>query len=117
LATNLRSNLDEAFLRRLRAIIEFPFPEVDDRLRIWQRTLRSSAPLAGDIDLPFMARQFRIAGGNIRNIVLFAAFLAAGKGEPIGMAHLIQGTKREYQKLGRLLSESDFGAWFEEVRS
>jgi ATP-dependent 26S proteasome regulatory subunit len=117
LATNLRSNLDEAFLRRMRAIVEFPFPEVEDRLRIWQRTISSAAPLAADVDLPFMARQFRIAGGNIRNIVLLAAFLAASQDKDIGMTHLIQGAKREYQKLGRLIAESDFGRWYEEVRS
>ena len=117
LATNLRSNLDDAFLRRMRAIVEFPFPEVDDRLRIWERTFSPGAPKAPDVDLAFMARQFRIAGGNIRNIVLLAAFLAASKDEPIGMSHLIQGAKREYQKLGRLITESDFGRWYEEVRS
>jgi len=117
LATNLRSNLDEAFLRRMRAIVEFPFPEVEDRLRIWQRTFSPGAPLAPDVDLGFMAKQFRIAGGNIRNIVLLAAFLAASHDEDIGMLHLIQGAKREYQKLGRLIAESDFGRWYEEVRS
>jgi ATP-dependent 26S proteasome regulatory subunit len=117
LATNLRSNLDEAFLRRMRAIVEFPFPEVEDRLRIWQRTISSTAPLAPDVDLAFMARQFRIAGGNIRNIVLLAAFLAASQDKDIGMSHMIQGAKREYQKLGRLIAESDFGRWYEEVRS
>ncbi len=117
LATNLRSNLDDAFLRRMRGIVEFPFPEVEDRLRIWQRTFSSAAPLASDVDLPFMAKQFRIAGGNIRNIVLLAAFLAASHDEDIGMSHLIQGAKREYQKLGRLIAESDFGRWYGEVRS
>jgi hypothetical protein len=119
LATNLRSNLDDAFLRRLRAIVEFPFPEADDRLRIWQRTLTASAPIGEDVDLAFMARQFRIAGGNIRNIVLLAAFLAASDRDSqlITMSHLIQATKREFQKLGRLVTESDFGKWYEQVRS
>jgi hypothetical protein len=116
LASNLRANIDEAFLRRVRAIVEFPFPEEQDRLRIWERTLSASAPIADDVELEFMARQFRIAGGNIKNIVLLAAFLAAEEGEPIGMAHLIRATKREYQKLGRLISESDFAGWFDEVK-
>ena len=117
LATNLRANLDDAFLRRMRAIVEFPFPEMEDRLRIWQRTLSPDAPLDADVDLQFMAQQFRIAGGNIRNIVLLAAFLAASEDAPIGMTHLIHGAKREYQKLGRLIAESDFGRWFEGDRS
>jgi len=116
LATNLRSNLDEAFLRRMKAVVEFPFPEEDDRLRIWQRTLTSSAPVAEDVDLPFLARQFRIAGGNIKNIVLLAAFLAAERRQPIRMVHLIRAAKREFQKLGRLIAESDFGPWYDEAR-
>jgi hypothetical protein len=117
LASNLRSNLDEAFLRRMRAIVEFPFPEEEDRLRIWQRTLQPAVPVAGDVDLAFMARQFRIAGGNIKNIVLLAAFLAAERGEAIAMSHLIRATKREFQKLGRLISETDFADWYGEVRA
>jgi SpoVK/Ycf46/Vps4 family AAA+-type ATPase len=117
LATNLRANLDEAFLRRMRAIVEFPFPEVEDRLSIWQRTLASTAPLDKDVDLRFMAQQFRIAGGNIRNIVLLGAFLAASEEKPIAMAHLIHAAKREYQKLGRLIAESDFGRWLEELEA
>ncbi len=115
LATNLRANLDEAFLRRMRAIVEFPFPEAEDRLRIWQRTLSSTAPLAPDVDLGFMAQQFRIAGGNVRNIALLGAFLAASEGSEIGMPHLLRATKREYQKLGRLIAESDFERWTEEA--
>ena len=117
LATNLRANLDDAFLRRMRAIVEFPFPEVEDRLSIWERTLTAAAPLDDDVDLRFMAHRFRIAGGNIRNIVLLGAFLAASEDKPIGMAHLIHAAKREYQKLGRLIAESDFGRWLQEVDS
>ena len=116
LATNLRSNLDESFLRRMKGIVEFPFPEEEDRLRIWQRTISASAPMADDVDLKFMARQFRIAGGNIKNIVILAAFLAAEEGESIGMAHLIRASRREYQKLGRLITETDFADWYEEVK-
>ena len=117
LASNLRANLDDAFLRRLKAIIEFPFPEEEDRLAIYRRMLAgTSAPLAEDVDLPFMARQFRLAGGSIKNIIIFAAFLAAKSGSPIAMRHLIHATRREYQKLGRLLTESDFAGWYDEVR-
>ncbi len=106
LATNLRANIDDAFLRRMRSVIEFPFPEEDDRRRIWERTL-GRAPLQADVDLAFMASQFRVAGGNIRNIVLLAAFLAASEGSLIGMRHLATAAKREYQKLGRLVSTTE----------
>lgn len=109
LATNLKMNLDEAFMRRLHFVIDFPNPEEGERLLIWKGTIPSELPLAGDIDFAFLARQFRITGGNIRNIVLAAAFMAASDGEPMGMAHLIRGTRREYQKLGKMVTEAEFG--------
>ncbi|MGQ9677142.1 MAG: AAA family ATPase [Chloroflexota bacterium] len=117
LATNLRKNLDEAFVRRLHFAVEFPFPEEADRLRIWSRVFPADAPLDDNLDLPFVARQFKITGGNIRNVALAAAFLAADDGRPIGMAHLIRGIKREYQKMGKLCIEADFGQYFDLVRS
>lgn len=117
LATNLRKNLDEAFVRRLHFAVDFPFPEEADRLRIWSRVFPSDAPLGDDLDLPFMARQFRITGGSIRNVALAAAFLAADEDCPIEMAHLIRGVKREYQKMGKLCIEADFGQYYEVVRA
>ena len=66
--------------------------------------------------LPVVARQFRIAGGNIKNIAVLAAFLAAGEGSELAMRHLIHAARREYQKLGRLVTESDFAHWYEEAR-
>jgi SpoVK/Ycf46/Vps4 family AAA+-type ATPase len=102
LASNLRQNMDEAFLRRLRFVVEFPFPDAAHRLHIWQRHLRTDAPLDGDLDLPLLAERVAVSGGNIRNIVLAAAFLAAGEGQPIGMAHLLRAARREYEKVGKL---------------
>src|SRR5262249_46325378 len=112
LTTNLRSNVDEAFTRRLDHIVDFPMPEEDDRLRLWRAHLPPSAPQAPDIDLRFLARQFRLAGGNIRNIAIGAAFLAAAAGRDVTMADLILATEREYRKLGRLLVEAEFGPYF-----
>lgn len=109
LSTNLKMNLDEAFLRRMHFVIDFPMPEEPYRLRIWQSTIPPQLPLAADIDLPFLARQFKISGGNIRNIVLAGAFLAAQEGGPMGMRHLIRATRREFQKLGRMVTEAEFG--------
>lgn len=108
LTTNLRQNLDEAFTRRIRFIVEFPFPEVDYRLQIWQGIFPKQMPLKADVDLTVMAQQFKLAGGNIRNIALAAAYLAAEDGEGVGMKHLLQATKREFQKMGRLVNEDDF---------
>jgi ATPase family associated with various cellular activities (AAA) len=115
LATNLRSNLDEAFARRLDALIDFPEPEEEDRLRLWERCLGTEAPRAPDVDLRFFARAFKLSGGNIRNIVLTAAYAAAHDEAPIGMTHLVLATQREYRKLGRLVVESEFGRWLEVV--
>lgn len=111
LATNLRKNMDDAFVRRLHMSIEFPFPEEEDRLKIWRLAFPTDAPMADDVDLGFMARRFKLTGGNIKNIALAAAFLAAAAGAPIGMAHLIRGTRREYQKLGKLVVEAEFGPY------
>lgn len=116
LATNLRKNLDEAFARRMHFSVEFPFPEEEDRFRIWQKAFPEAAPLSQDIDLAFMARQFKISGGNIKNIALSAAFLAVGDSGMVTMEHLIRATKREYQKMGKLCTEADFGRYFELVR-
>jgi len=108
LATNLRANLDEAFTRRLQFIINFPFPEEDYRLRIWKVLLPPDLPLADDLDLKLMADRFKLAGGSIRNILVSAAYLAAADGGKVTMDHLMHGTRREFQKMGRLLHESDF---------
>jgi AAA+ superfamily predicted ATPase len=108
LATNMRSNLDDAFTRRLHFIIEFPFPEAADREIIWQVNFPPETPLAGDIDYSLLAQRFRLAGGNIRNIIMAAAFLAAEAGEVVALAHLLHATRREYQKMGRLIDEALF---------
>jgi hypothetical protein len=112
LTTNLRANVDEAFLRRLDAIVDFPLPEVDDRRRLWVRNLSADAPKADDIDVDFLARQFQLSGGNIRNVAVGAAFLAADAGRPMTMEDLVRETAREYRKLGRLCVEAEFGRWF-----
>jgi SpoVK/Ycf46/Vps4 family AAA+-type ATPase len=113
LTTNLRNNMDEAFLRRLYYVVDFPFPDDELRLEMWRRVFPSEAPLDSNVDLAFMARQFRLAGGNIKNIAVAAAFLAALDESSIGMKHLVQATRREYQKMGKLLSEQEFEPYFE----
>jgi hypothetical protein len=105
LATNLRQNLDEAFIRRLRFIVEFPFPDVRSRARIWRTHFPSAAPVSADVDVDFLAREFPVAGGTIRNIVLNAAFLAAADGGVIDRRHIMRGTRREFEKIGRLWTE------------
>lgn len=108
LATNLRANLDEAFTRRLHYVVEFPFPEAEDRERIWQVNVPPDVPVAGDVDWAELAQRFRVAGGNIRNIILAAAFLAAEEDAPLALRHLLHAARREYQKLGRLINDTLF---------
>jgi hypothetical protein len=108
LATNRRSSLDRAFLRRLRFVVEFPFPDADARRRIWQKVFPPAAPLDG-IDYERLAR-LEIPGGNIRNIAINAAFLAAADGGQIAMQHILAAAQREYAKMEKLVSETEFGA-------
>ena len=113
LASNLRKNLDDAFVRRIKFIIEFPIPGEPHRYQIWNVHLPDQAPLGDDLDFEFLARQFELAGGNIKNAVLHAAFLSASDETAIGMKHLIQGIQREYQKSGKVCVKGDFGRYFE----
>ena len=106
LASNLRQNLDEAFVRRLRFIVELPFPETAGRREIWRSHLPAEAPRSAAIDFDFLAEKFAIAGGNIKNVVLNAAFLAAADGGEIAMDHLLRGTRREFEKIGKLWSDA-----------
>jgi len=87
-------------------------PEEAERLKIWDLALAPEAPRADDVDLPFLARKFRLAGGHIRNIALGAAFLAAADGESIGMKHLVRATRREHQKMGKMVGASDFDQYY-----
>jgi SpoVK/Ycf46/Vps4 family AAA+-type ATPase len=116
LATNLQKNLDEAFLRRMHFAVEFPFPDEEYRQRIWHSVFPSAAPLGADIDVAFLARRLKLSGGNIKNIALNAAFLAADNSGTIGMEHVIMATKREFQKLGRLCVKSDFEQYYDLVK-
>jgi hypothetical protein len=109
LATNFKKNLDDAFVRRLDFAVDFPFPDTGDRRRIWQLVLPDEAPIAGDLDLDFLATQFKLSGGAIRNCSLAAAFEAAAADVPIGMEQLVRAVAVEYGKQGRLTLEADFG--------
>ena len=111
LATNLRANLDDAFMRRLQFALDFPFPEIPDRLRIWEALFPESLPRDPNLDFKRMAENFRLAGGNIRNIIVSAAYLAATDGNVVKMEHLLHGARRELQKMGRLVDEEMITGW------
>jgi SpoVK/Ycf46/Vps4 family AAA+-type ATPase len=114
LATNRKSSLDVAFLRRLRFLVDFPFPDAASRRRIWEKAFPAEAPVAG-LDYEVLSRM-EIPGGNIRNIALNAAFLAAGEGSPIGTVHVMQAARREYAKMEKMVTEAEFGAHAKKVK-
>jgi hypothetical protein len=109
LTTNLKSALDTAFLRRIRFVVQFPFPDAAQRAEIWRRSFPLGAPVE-NLDFDKLAR-LNVAGGNIRNIALNAAFLAADAGEPIRMMHLLRAARTEYAKLEKQLTESEIAGW------
>lgn len=101
LATNLRDNIDGAFVRRLEFVVEFEEPGREERYRLWTGHVPKDAPLATDVNLYTLAALYPVVGGTIRNAAVAAAFLAATEGTPIAMTHFIHAIRREYEKAGR----------------
>ncbi len=109
LTTNLKNALDTAFLRRLRFVVEFPFPNLQQRSEIWRRIFSPKVPTNG-LEFQKLAK-LNVTGGNIRNIALNAAFLAADAGESVQMKHLLRAAQSEYAKLEKPLISSEVGDW------
>jgi SpoVK/Ycf46/Vps4 family AAA+-type ATPase len=109
LTTNMKNAMDPAFLRRIRFVVVFPFPEVAQRAAIWGRVFPSRAPTEG-LDPQRLAR-LGVSGGSIRNIAMSAAFLAADADEPVRMGHLLRATRSEYAKLEKPLTDAEIGEW------
>ena len=109
LTTNHRAALDPAFMRRLRFLVQFPFPEPAEREAIWRRVFPAATPTRG-LDFAKLAR-LQAAGGQIRNIALAAAFHAADAGEPVGMAHVLRAARTESVKRERPMSETETRGW------
>jgi hypothetical protein len=115
LATNLRQNLDDAFLRRLQIIAEFPIPGHAERSRIWQRLLPPLAEREADLEVELLAERFAIAGGSIKNAIFTGTLLAAKASRRLAMQHLMFGLWRELKKSGRVVDASAFGEWHEQI--
>jgi SpoVK/Ycf46/Vps4 family AAA+-type ATPase len=116
LASNFQKNIDEAFIRRMRFIVDFSLPDEIYRYRIWKEAFPKDTPVSDDIDFEFLAKKFKITGGNIRNIVLGAAFMGAGDSGVVTMEYIIHALRREFQKMGRLCVKSDFEKYYELVK-
>jgi ATP-dependent 26S proteasome regulatory subunit len=110
LATNYKHNIDPAFFRRMKFIVEFQFPDPETRYNIWKATIPKNTPLAEDVDLNFLAERFEFVGGNIKNCILNAAFLAAGDGDgqTVHMKHYLMAIKYEFVKTGKVFTRADF---------
>lgn len=111
LATNLIQNFDEAFKRRVKFMIDFPFPDARDRRNLWRKSM-PAAMEREELDLDYLAERFELSGSNIRNIVLHAAFLAAAEGSGVGMGHILKGIRNEYAKSGKTLTKKDVGEYY-----
>lgn len=109
LTTNMRNAIDAAFMRRLRFVVPFPFPDYEQRMAIWERAFPPSVPTAG-LDLAKAAR-LNVSGANIRNIALYAAFLAADAGTPVGMSHVLRAARAECVKIERAPTDLEIGGW------
>lgn len=109
LTTNLRANIDEAFIRRLGFIVTFPFPDATARTALWGRVFGRRAPVA-ELD-PARLAQLTLSGASIRNVAVHAAFLAAERGGRVTMADLARGARSEYDKLDRPLTPAELTGW------
>jgi AAA+ superfamily predicted ATPase len=118
LASNLKHNIDEAFIRRMQFIIDFPFPGEGERFQIWKRVFPDQFKhLDKDIDWNFLAARFKTSGAMIRNIAITAAFLAASAYSPtLGMKHVVGAVKRELEKNGKPVIPSDFGEYYDMIK-
>jgi hypothetical protein len=101
LATNLRKNVDDAFARRMAFTVTFPLPGEAERRVIWEKVWAAGVPIGDDVESGVLAARLAVSGGNIRNIALRAAYLAAAEGEAVGMRHLWGAAEREFAKMGR----------------
>lgn len=117
LATNYKHNIDPAFFRRMKYIVEFQFPDPDTREMLWKTTVPKGTPLGEDVDFRFLAEKFELVGGNIKNCILNAAFLAAadGDGKEVCMRHYLNAIKYEFVKVGKVFTRSDFEPYADEV--
>jgi len=116
LTTNLQENIDEAFLRRFGAVIEFPMPSAVQRLELWQRAIPQYAPRNADLDLKSIADQFRLAGGSIVNSAIHACILASAEKESVAMRHIVGAVARELIKMGKQVSRVHFGEYYDLVQ-
>ncbi len=107
LATNLMQNFDDAYKRRIKYMISFALPQKEQRLKLWEKVFPVQMPLGEDIDMDYLAFNFELSGASIKNIAINASFLAASKGQVVGMEHIMASLQQEYQKAGKTLGKEE----------
>ncbi|MBQ6886965.1 MAG: ATP-binding protein [Lachnospiraceae bacterium] len=110
LASNYKKNIDEAFMRRMRYLVEFPIPDVETRKEIWRSSFTEQVPKE-ELDFDFLAENFELSGGIIKNIVLNAIFSAAQQGKEVEMIHILESLKNEKAKIGKPMIKKDFAKY------
>lgn len=108
LSTNLLGNMDKAFMRRFKFVIEYPFPNAAQRQQLWRKAFPAETPISEDVDFALLADRAYLSGGNISTIALRAAVYASADGDALGMRHLLRAIEREYDKLGKVFLIDDF---------
>lgn len=112
LATNYIQNFDEAFKRRIKFVIDFPFPNQEQRHQLWQKVFPSRLPL-GELDYDYLTSKFELSGSNIKNIALHSAFLAAADGsDKVEMKHIMAAIRNEFAKSGKMFTKEDAGEYY-----
>ena len=110
MTTNYKENIDSAFFRRISYVIHFTFPDARARREIWRGIFPADTPL-GEVDFEYLANQFEITGGSIKNIALVASFMAARNGEAVDMGHIVKAVKYEMAKQGKIMLREDYGEY------
>ncbi|MBQ2671954.1 MAG: ATP-binding protein [Clostridia bacterium] len=111
MTTNFIGNIDKAFFRRINYVVHFTLPDAGLRKEIWQKMYPKETPISEDVDFDFLAKQFEISGGSIKNIVITSSFIAASESNEVKMEHIIKGIEYEIKKQGKMVSKSDFGEY------
>ena len=111
MTTNFIENIDKAFFRRINYVVHFNLPDFDLRLKIWKKMFPKKTPISDDVNFEYLAKNFEIAGGSIKNIVLTSSFMAASESDKVEMKHIIKSIEYELKKQGKMVSKSDFAQY------
>ena len=111
MATNLLQNIDEAFIRRISCIVNFPLPNAEQRLILWKNMFPDEMPRDPSLDFGYLAQQFELSGAAIKNAVMSAAFLAAEEDAAVNMSHILRAVRKQLSKQGKLMVKDDFGKY------